>query len=243
MTSSAARVDLVERYGWLPNVVALQIAARLPVRIDVDDLRQDGFVGLVDAVRKYSADRGVPFEVYAKFRVRGAILDGLRDLDWASRHTRLLQKQLFAVLDRLNSELGRKPELNEIAETLGVDVTEASRRMQISGIGNISASTRSEAHEDLPPPDLEANAKEAPDAICAQNELRAAIERAIQQLPKQYQRVIRLYHFSGMQMKKIGEGMGVTECRISHINKRALRRMKEALLAEGIASAGELLWR
>src|SRR5665213_2365510 len=113
MTSSAARVDLVERYGWLPNVVARQIAVRLPVHVEIEDLRQNGFVGLLDAVRKYSPDRGVQFESYATFRVRGAILDGLRELDWASRHTRLLQKRLSVVSDRLTKELGRRPELDE----------------------------------------------------------------------------------------------------------------------------------
>ena len=241
-SSSAARVDLVSQYGWLANVVAIDIAARLPVHVDIDDLKQNGFVGLMDAVRKFSPDRGIPFEAYAKFRIRGAILDGLRELDWASRHTRRLQKQISSVLTGLTIELGRPPDLSEIAERLGLDSAEAGRRMRIAALdsGNVSGSTRTD--EELPPPEFKGDAKDAPDAICAHRELQAAIGRAMAVLPKRYRRVMQLYHFDGLQMKKIGKLMGVNESRISQIRTRALRRMREALLAEGISSAAELIW-
>lgn len=238
--SLEARDQVVLNHLPLVKVIAIRVHENLPVHIELDDLIHAGVLGLFDAVEKYDDSKNVEFQAYAKHRIKGAILDSLRQLDWASRDMRRRQKQVEAVSRDLSAKLGRVPTETEIAEEMGV-TTERWRRMavELRNTGPVSTAPR----EDLDRTqemDFAAASDVRPDRICERRELRITLERAIGQLPTRYQKVVFLYYSNQMTMKQIGDLLGVNESRISQIHKTALKKMQVMLQSEGIASASAL---
>lgn len=234
------RNRLAEEHLWLATSIANQISETLPVHVDFDDLRQAGLLGLLDAADRYSPDRGVKFSSFAKFRIRGAILDYLRDLDWASRDMRRQQKELASVYNDLANRLQREPDLAELAGELGIDVEKLGQRIKASMLehGLVSASFRTGGDgDDLPPSDFAAPGATRPDSVASQNELRGFLDKALNTLPERYRRVISLYHFRELTMRQVGDVLGVNESRVSQMHQIALKRMRAVLLEEGIPSA------
>src|SRR3954451_23677392 len=145
------RDRLVLEHLPLVKAIAVRVYENLPVHVDLDDLVHAGILGLFDAAAKFDPEKQVVFSSYAKHRIKGAILDSLRQLDWASRDLRRRHKQLEAATRDLASELQRNPTESEIAERLGVDVDRWRQMMlDLRNTGLISANTRSSEHEDLP---------------------------------------------------------------------------------------------
>lgn len=223
----------------LVRAIAVRVHDNLPVYIDVDDLVHAGILGLFDAVSKYQPDRNVSFSSYAKHRIKGAILDSLRQLDWASRDLRRRHKQMETATRDLTAALQRDPTEAEIAEKMGVEI-ERWRQMaaDLQVIGLVSASTRRPDQEELPSPEFPAATETQPDRICARQELRAWLDQAMESLPPRYRQVLRLYYARDLTMKEIGVALGVNESRISQIHKAALEKMAAALQAAGIESCG-----
>lgn len=224
----------------LVKAIAIRVHENLPVHVDLDDLIHAGVLGLFDAVEKYDATKNVSFQNYAKHRIKGAILDDLRQLDWASRDMRRRQKTIDSAARELMGELGRNPNETELAGKLGVE-TDKLRRMQteLHNQGLIPAATRM-APEDDRPQEFAAAPDLRPDRICERRQLQTTLARAIGQLPERYQKVVFLYYTNEMTMKEIGEQLGVNESRISQIHKMALKKMAVALESEGIKSAEAL---
>ncbi len=223
----------------LVKAIAVRVHENLPVHVDLDDLVHAGVLGLFDAVSKYNPDKKVIFQSYAKHRIKGAILDSLRQLDWASRDLRKRQKQLDAVTRDLTARLGRAPDELEIANTLGLDI-ERWRRMalELKNLGLLSASALRPDPDNSAPVEFPAAPDSQPDRICAHRQMRSALEVAMKCLPERYQKVVFLYYTNNLTMKEIGEILGVNESRVSQIHKIALEKMAASLRSAGIESSG-----
>lgn len=235
---TARRDRVVLEHLPLVKAIAVRVHENLPVHVDLDDLVHAGILGLFDAASKYNPEKQVVFSSYAKHRIKGAMLDSLRQLDWASRDMRRRHKQVEAATRDLAASLQRTPTEAEIATKLGMDV-ERWRNMvlDLRNVGLISASTRSNEHEDLPAPDFPSKPETHPDSICAREQLRHVLGDAMKTLPERYQKVVLLYYTNEMTMKEIGGVLGINESRVSQIHKSALEKMATALAANGITSS------
>jgi RNA polymerase sigma factor for flagellar operon FliA len=223
----------------LVKAIAIRVHENLPVHVDLDDLIHAGVLGLFDAVAKYDRTKNVEFQSYAKHRIKGAILDSLRQVDWASRDMRKRQKKIDAVNHELAGKLGRSPNETELAEGLGVS-TERLRHFQteLVSLGLVSISN-SDPDRDRPQ-EFAARDDWQPDRICEQRQLQSTLADALGSLPERYQKVVMLYYSNDMTMREIGEMLGVNESRISQIHKIALKKMAVVLQSRGIRSAGAL---
>lgn len=240
--SQSKRDELILQQLPLVRAIAMRVYQSLPVHVDVDDLVHAGILGLIDAANRYDSKKQVTFRGYAKHRIKGAILDSLRDMDWASRDLRKRHKQLDAVTRDFMAKMERNPTEAEIAERMGMDVTrwrQVAVDMQVVGL--TSASSRPVDGENQTVPEFPANDALNPDVITGQRELRTVLSTAIRALPARYQTVISLYYLGGKTMREIGTSMGINESRVSQIHSAALSKMGLNLEAAGIHSAGCLL--
>jgi len=237
-TKYANRDRVVLEHLPLVRAIAVRVHDNLPVHVDLDDLIHAGIMGLFDAATKFDTDKNVAFSSYAKHRIKGAILDSLRQLDWASRDLRRRHKQVESVTRDLATELQRNPTEQEIATKMGVEVDRWRQMMiDLRNVGLVSASTRAHENEDLPAPDFPTSPDHHPDSICAREELRGLLKTALHTLPERYQRVVMLYYTNELTMKEIGNMLGINESRVSQIHKAALEKMANALGQAGISSA------
>jgi RNA polymerase sigma factor FliA len=239
--SQAARIArrdrIVLEHLPLVKAIAVRVHENLPVHVDLDDLVHAGVLGLFDAASKFNPDKQVAFSSYATHRIKGAILDSLRQLDWASRDLRRRHKQVEAATRELSAALQRTPTEAEIAQKLGVDV-ERWRQMMVDlrSVGLISASSRTAEHDDLPAPDFPSKPETQPDNMCSREQMRSVLGVAMKTLPERYQKVVFLYYTNEMTMKEIGGILGINESRVSQIHKSALEKMQVVLQANGIDS-------
>lgn len=234
--SERERDRVVVEHLPLVRAIAVAIRKNLPAAVELDDLIQSGTIGLFQAFDRFDPAKQTTFGTFAKYRIRGAILDSLRQLDWASRDLRRLQKQAEAATYELSVELERAPAESEIAQKLGVDI-ERLRRMMLKLRSTISASSRSAKHDDLPAPEFSDKPEAQPDNVCMRKEMRVKLRSALSVLTPRYQRVIELYYGRDLSMKEIGVLLGVNESRVSRMHAAALRKMRLALAEGGIESA------
>lgn len=235
--SHSRRDQLILDHMPLVTAIAAHIQKSVPVHIELDDLIHAGVMGLFDAATKYRDDREVAFPTYAKHRIRGAILDSLRQQDWASRDLRKRYKQMETVTRELTIKLQRAPLEAEIAAVMGL----SPRRWQalmvdFRSLGAAAVQQHPNDREEHLPPEAASAPTLAPDQVFARSELRDKLEIAIKTLPERYQRVVKLYYERDLTMKEIGGLLGVNESRVSQIHKAALERMQNALNGSGIKS-------
>jgi RNA polymerase sigma factor for flagellar operon FliA len=234
----ARRDRVVLEHLPLVKAIAVRVHENLPVHVDLDDLVHAGILGLFDAASKYNPEKQVVFSSYAKHRIKGAILDSLRQLDWASRDMRRRHKQVEAATRDLAATLQRAPTEAEVAQKLGMDVDRwRTMMLDLRNVGLISASTRSTENEELPAPDFPAKAESQPDSICVREQLRSVLGDAMKKLPERYQKVVLLYYTNEMTMREIGGVLGINESRVSQIHKSALEKMAVVLQSNGITSS------
>jgi RNA polymerase sigma factor for flagellar operon FliA len=220
----------------LPQVryIARRIHERLPRHVQLEDLVHAGFVGLIDALDKFDHSKHVLFGSYAKFRIRGAILDSLRELDWSPRDLRRKARRLEDAHNQLRSSLGRNPSEPELAAELGIDLRGLQLLLgEISGleIGSLRVeSSRDGRDEDLCEylPD---DSEQTPLFLCLRSEMTQLLARAIAELPEKEREVLALYYYEEMKMKEVGIIMGVGKSRVSQIHSMAVVRLR-ARLAE-----------
>jgi len=233
----AVRDQIVLDHLPLVRAIAIRVHENLPVHVDLDDLVHAGVLGLFDAVDKYNSDKNVAFHAYAKHRIKGAILDSLRQLDWASRDMRRRQKEVDTATRQLAHKLGRTPTESEVADEMGIGQERWHRMLlELRNTGPVSTSTtdnedRERTQEFAGTPDLE------PDRMCARRQLQSTLADAMSQLPARYQKVVFLYYTNEMTMKEIGDLLGVNESRVSQIHKNALQKMAHVLQSAGIRSS------
>jgi RNA polymerase sigma factor for flagellar operon FliA len=235
---SQMRDQVILEHLPLVRAIAVRVHENLPVHVDIDDLVHAGILGLFDATNKFNPRKQVAFSSYAKHRIKGAILDSLRQLDWASRDLRRRHKQIEAATRDLAVVLQRNPTQAEVAERMGVG-DERWRRMmmELRNVGLVSASTRAQDHDEPTTPDFPALEQTQPDNMCAREQMRVHIRLALKTLPERYRQVVQLYYTNEMTMREIGDLMGINESRVSQIHKSALQKMAVALQAEGIESS------
>ena len=226
----------VEQYSPLIKYLADRLAARLPDHINKDDLISSGVLGLIDAVDKFDPDRAIMFKTYAEFRIKGAMLDELRSLDWVPRSIRKKASQLDKMLQRMEVELGHPPSDEEAAAALAITVPEYLKLLdEVSAINILDldafrATDKTGARESRDIYDILAdeNALDAL-AVLSQGEMRDVLAEAIDGLNEKDRLVVTLYYHEEMTMKEIGQVMGYTESRISQLHTKSLLRLRSKL--------------
>ncbi len=218
----------------MPQVkyIARRIHEHLPQHVPFEDLVHAGIVGLIDALNKFDCEKNVKFASYAKFRIRGAILDSLREMDWSPRDLRRKSRQIDTVMQKLQTELGRTASEPELAKAMGLSLRELHHLVnEIRGLEITSLQVESNA--DGQETDLAQNIAGPPDqdplTICMEGESRERLERAIAKLPEREQQVLMLYYRQELTMREVGELMGVGESRVSQIHTLAVKHLRTAM--------------
>lgn len=237
--STEERERLILDHCGLVKVIARQIHLTLPTHVEVDDLIQAGTLGLIDAAEKFDPAKQIQFAGYAKFRIRGAILDGLRQLDIASRELRRRSREINNASHLLQANLQREPTEAEIAEHLKIDLGELRKFLQDgNAAGLISISHYSSKTDAVTDFDLRADYDTQPDRMLSLVEMHEALELAMESLRPRHRQVVRAYYLSHQNMKEIASSMGINESRVSQLHKSALATLQVALQAQGVQSCG-----
>jgi len=214
---------LVMRHAELVKRIAYHLAGRLPASVEVDDLIQAGMLGLLEAAANYSEGRGASFETYAGIRIRGAMLDGLRKLDWAPRSVHRKARAVAKAIREIESENGREARDVEVAERLGLKLSEYHRIVEDSAGCQISSLTTEEGEMTL----TDSSADPFRDVV--DEDFRAALTEAIAGLPERERLVMSLYYDDELNLKEIGAALRVSESRICQIHGQALVRLQARL--------------
>ncbi len=226
----------------LVKAIAIRLRGSLPVHVELDDLMHAGVIGLIDAATRYNSGKDVSFQTYAKHRIKGSMLDSLRQLDWASRDMRRRHKKLETITRELAVELDREPDEAEVAERMGVGIGRwRQMAVDLKTIGLLSASSRPTESENTSTPEFPAREETRPDQVCEKAELSAKLTIAIGTLPERYRDVVFMYYTQEMTMKEIGSKMQINESRVSQIHKNALEKLAVVLTANGIESSAALV--
>lgn len=228
--SLAERSGWVERYAPLVRRIAHYMIARLPANVDLGDVIQSGMLGLLDAISRYEETRGAQFEAYAAQRIRGAIVDELRRNDWLPRSLRKNMRRIEAAIAELEQRHGRVPRESEIATHLKLPLPEYQRLLQ-DGRGHQLLYL-----EDLVKSEGEGNIEHGfgeapPDVLDAlvEEELRLRLTSAIADLPQREKLVMSLYYERELNLREIGEVMGVSESRVCQLHTQAVARLRVRL--------------
>ena len=231
--------DLVQRFAPLVKRIAHHLMARLPSSVQVDDLVQNGMIGLLDAIDRFEAGLGAQFETYAAQRVRGAMLDGLRENDWLPRSLRREFRQIEQTIARLEQEFGRPPSENELAASLGVPLAEYQRMLQDArGHQVISFEDLVEENGDDFLERHFADNKGDPFRILEDENLRRMLVEGIEQLPEREKLMMALYYEQDLNLREIGEVMGVTESRVCQLHSQAVARLRARIFGESASKSG-----
>lgn len=233
----SARERLVVAYSPLVKYVAGRTGAGLPPHVDDADLISYGLVGLLEAMERYDASREVRFETFAMPRIRGAIIDQLRSLDWVPRSVRSRAREIEQANSKLENRLGRMPTDEEMAAEL--EITEDELEDSLLRISNSSILALDELWM---VPDSSGDSvslldtikdPDAPDpqALLASSDVREQLLEVIQKLPEREKLVIALYYFEGLTLREIGDVLGVTESRVSQLHSKAVLRLRGCFTA------------
>jgi len=230
------REEVIIRYSPMIKYVANRIAMRLPPHIEVDDLISVGVLGLMDAISKYDSSRGAKFKTYAEFRVRGAILDELRSLDWVPRSIRQKASAVEKVVRSLEAKLRRLPEDEEVAKEMDltldqfyrtIDETKSVPVFSLEDLGIAKESGEQQSLLDC----LAGKADADPQTQIRLIELKEIIAKAIDTLPEKERLMVSLYYYEELTMKEIGAVLDITESRVSQIHSKAVLHLRTKLKA------------
>lgn len=230
---NGARDQLIVHYSPLVKFVAGRVAAGLPVGVDTGELIGTGIFGLMDAVDRFEPERGFKFETFAVPRIKGAILDGLRAIDWVPRSVRQRSRQIEQAIAVLGNDLKRAPEDAEIAAHLGIDEEELQKWLSAVAVANVGPLDHVVVGE-KEPKQLPASPDQGPDSVVEDREVRSAMRAQVRELPERERTVIALYYDEGMTLSEIGDVLGVTESRVSQIHSKAVLLLRSRLTAAGL---------
>jgi RNA polymerase sigma factor for flagellar operon FliA len=229
-TLTADQNKLVEQMAPLVKRIAYHFMARLPASVQVDDLIQAGLLGLLDAAKNFDDTQGAQFETYAIQRIRGSILDELRQADWLPRNVRKNLRRIEAAINALEQQFGRPPREQELAEVLGVPLDEyqhmllESRGYQLLHYEDFQESEDSDFFDVF----LSQN-QVGPLDVLEDQRFRRALVQAISVLPEREKIVMGLYYEQEMNLKEIGEVLGVSESRVCQLHSQAVARLRSRL--------------
>ena len=223
----------VERFAPLVKRIAYHLMARLPASVHVDDLVQNGMIGLLDAINRFEAGLGAQFETYAAQRVRGAMLDGLRENDWLPRSLRRDFRRIEAAVSQLEQENCRPPSEQELADALGMALADYQKMLQDA-----------RGHQLIYFEDMVEDGGDAflehhltddandPSNLLEEESLKQALVQGIDVLPEREKLMMALYYEQDLNLREIGEVMGVTESRVCQLHSQAVLRLRARLFGE-----------
>jgi RNA polymerase sigma factor for flagellar operon FliA len=231
---SGARDELILNYSPLVKYVAGRLASSLPQTVDTADLISYGIFGLIDAIEKFDPGRAIKFETYAISRIKGAIIDELRAMDWVPRSVRSRAREIEAAYVKLENSLRRVPSDQEVADHMGVTLKEfqdilaklsytsvvSFEELWVGGERDDSQNAIGSIRDDT---------AEDPVAIFETGEIKEILAGAIDKLPERERTVIALYYYEGLTLKEIGTVLGVTESRVSQLHTKAVLRLRAKL--------------
>jgi len=227
----------------LPQVryLARRIHERLPRHVPLEDLVHAGVIGLIDALNKFDRSKHVQFGSYAKFRIRGAILDSLREMDWGPRELRRKARLVEEAHRKLSLELSRAPTENEMAKEMALDLKEFQQllgELDCLEIGSLRIESPWDGKEEDLCDYLPNAPEDTPFFRCLRSEMKELLTRVISELPKKEQQVLALYYFEELTMKEVGAVLGIGESRVSQIHSLAVVRLRTRL-GELMAAGGQ----
>ncbi len=219
--------DVIRQYLPLVKRIAYHMMARLPASVEVDDLIQVGLIGLMDAVDRFDGSQGAQFESYATQRIRGAMLDDLRDADWLPRHIRQKSRQIETAINKLAQRHGRPPNELEISAELGIPLADYQ-----SMLGDVKGNQLL-YYEDFSDEESSAFLERYlvddvsdPLSLLEDDGFRKGLISAIDELPEREKNLMGMYYEQDMNLKEIGAVMGVSESRICQLHSQAVARLR-----------------
>jgi RNA polymerase sigma factor for flagellar operon FliA len=230
----AIREGFIKQYAPLVKYVAGKVAVGMPNNVEFDDLVGYGVFGLMDAIDKYDPEKNVKFKTYAVTRIRGAIFDELRLIDFVPRSVRQKTREIETTISSLEAQLGRTASDQEIAGALGMDETEYMKVIQkISGTSIISLNDLWYSGDDNDKvsigDSIESPSSLNPDVIVVNEEVRRVIVEAINELPEKEKKILVLYYYEDLTLKDIGRVLQVTESRVSQLHTKAVLHLRSKL--------------
>jgi RNA polymerase sigma factor for flagellar operon FliA len=234
--SRQIRDQLIVHYSPLVKYVAGRVAVGLPQNVEQSDLVSYGIFGLIDAIEKFDPARGYKFETYAIARIKGAILDELRSIDWVPRSVRAKARALEKAYAKLEGELHRTPSDDELAAELEYTAEQLQTVLgQISFVGLVALdemlSVGGDRGESLTLGDTIADGAEGPVGLYEVEEMRHILAQAINRMPERETIVLTLYYYEGLTLAEIGQVLGVTESRVCQIHTKAILQLRSRLSA------------
>lgn len=225
--SPEIREKLILEYAPLVKLVAGRLSMYLGYNVEYDDLVSYGIFGLIDAIDKFDSMKAVKFETYASLRIRGAILDQIRKMDWIPRTIRQKQKKIDAAIKDIETVTGRAATDEEIAKSLGIsddDYLSWQSQMKITGV--VSLNEFMESGSEIPAEQTGQHRFESPEEVVEKDELKKVLQQALELLTEKEKKVILLYYYEDLTLKEISNVLEVSESRISQLHTRALQKMK-----------------
>lgn len=220
---------LVLQHAPLVKYMALRLVSRLPSSVQADDLFNAGIIGLIDAIDKFDPTQGIQFETYAKIRIRGAMLDEIRSMDWVPRSLRQKSSSLERACSALEQRFGCDPTDEQVAAEMGISLDEYFQLLDdIKGISVLPEDIHEAVQENRCVRAMSTDGDE-PFQVMHRAELKRVLAQAIGTLPEKEQLVLSLYYYEELTMKEIGAVLGYTESRISQIHTKAVLRLRTKL--------------
>ena len=232
--NTASRDHLIVHYSPLVKFVAGRVGAGLPSSVDPGDLVSSGVFGLIDAIDRFDPDRGVKFETFAAPRIRGAIYDGLRQLDWVPRSVRSRAREVERAFSELEHSLGRSPGDDELATHLRIDAQELAKWLASIAATTIGPLDRAVA-AGYEPEAVSSVGMESPVAAMEDRELRDIMRAEIKRLPEREKLVLSLYYDEGLTLAQISRVLGLSESRVTQIHARSVLHLRARMAAAGVA--------
>ena len=223
------REKIILEYAPLVKLVAGRLSMYLGYNVEYDDLVSYGIFGLIDAIDKYDYAKEVKFETYASLRIRGAILDQIRKMDWIPRTIRQKQKRIDAVCKDIETRLGRSATDEEIASELGIsddEYLEWQSQMKITNVVSLNEYMEQGAEVPAEGNQFTTSRFDSPEENIEKEELKKVLEESLEQLTEKEKKVILLYYYEDLTLKEISNVLEVSESRISQLHTRALQKMK-----------------
>jgi RNA polymerase sigma factor for flagellar operon FliA len=237
------RNRLILTYAPLVKYVAGRLGSGLPAHVDEADLASYGLLGLIGAIERYDPERDVKFETYAIARIKGAIIDELRSMDWVPRSVRSRAREIERAIAALEGRLGRAPSDEEIAAKLGLSEDELNEslgdiaRSSIAALDELWTVSGSGGDQIALIDTIEDENAPDPQGALSQTEVKEAMADAIARLPEREKLVVTLYYYEELTLREIGEVLGVTESRVSQLHTKAVLRLKARLAGGGVRAA------
>ncbi|MDR1324780.1 MAG: RNA polymerase sigma factor WhiG [Treponema sp.] len=235
------REDFIKQYAPLVKYVAGKVAVGMPHTVEFDDLVGYGNFGLLDAIDKFDPHKGVKFKTYAVTRIRGAIFDELRSIDWVPRSVRQKMREIEEAVGALEAQLGRSASDKEIAASLNMSEADYLKTvMKFSSTSILSLNdvwfSKDENDKVSIVDSIEAPASLNPDVIVEKEEIRRVIVEQINEIPDKEKKILVLYYYEDLTLKEIGQVLDVTESRVSQLHTKAIMRLRSKLtnLRKGI---------